>query len=104
VSIEVAENARIFERRFNPRSPYSGHIFFATKDRFYEGKLANFSRYGLFIKTTEPPDLEAVLTIALPFSDGRQSKCKGQIVWRNDEGIGVELFKKRSPVNLRIIK
>jgi PilZ domain len=104
VSIEVAENARYFERRFNPRSPYSGHIFFATKDRFYEGKLANFSRYGLFIKTTEPPDLEAVLTIALPFSDGRQSKCKGQIVWRNAEGIGVELFKKRSPVNLRIIK
>lgn len=104
MSIEVAYNARIFERRFNPRSPYSGHIFFATKDRLYEGKLANFSRYGLFIETNEPPDLEAVLTIALPFSDGRQSKCKGQIVWRNAVGIGVELFKKRSSVNLRIIK
>jgi hypothetical protein len=104
VSLHLAEKARIFERRFHPRSPYSGHIFFATKDRFFEGKLTNFSRYGLFIKTTEPPDLEAVLTIALPFSDGRQCKCKGQIVWRNDEGIGVELFKKRGLVNLRIIK
>jgi len=104
VPMKIADNAKTFERRFYPRTPYSGHIFFASKDRFFEGKLINFSRYGLYIKTSEALDLEEVLTIALPFSDGRQCKCKGQVVWCNHAGIGVELFKKRTAAGLRIIK
>lgn len=102
--MKIADNADRVERRHHPRKPYSGRILFATKDRLFEGKLVNFSRYGLFIKTTEPLDVEEVLTIALPYSDARQSKYKGQIVWRNDDGIGVELFKKRTYTNMRIIK
>jgi hypothetical protein len=102
--MKIAETPCRSERRYHPRIPYSGHIFFATKDRFFEGKLVNFSRYGLLIKTTEPLDVEEVLTIALPFLDDRHSKYKGQIVWRSDEGIGVELFKKRTDANMRVIK
>jgi hypothetical protein len=102
--MKTAENIYRSERRYHSRIPYSGHIFFATKDRLFEGKLVNFSRYGLFIKTAEPLEVEEVLTIALPFSDARQSKYKGQIVWRNDEGVGVELFKKRTYLNMRTIK
>ena len=102
--MKIAEDSCRLEKRHNPRTPYSGHIFFATKDSFFEGKLVNFSRFGLFIKTTEPLEVEEVLTIALPFSDDRQCKYKGQVVWRNDEGIGVELFKKRTNANMRIIK
>ena len=102
--MKIAEDSSKVEKRHHPRIPYSGHIFFATKDSFFEGKLVNFSRFGLFIKTTEPLEVEEVLTIALPFSDDRQCKYKGQVVWRNDEGIGVELFKKRTNANMRIIK
>lgn len=102
--MKIAEDSSRVEKRHAARTPYSGHIFFATKDSFFEGKLVNFSRFGLFIKSTEPLEVEEVLTIALPFTDDRHSKYKGQIVWRNDEGIGVELFKKRNYANMRIIK
>ena len=104
MSLKIADNVRKFERRIHPRAPYYGHIFFATKDRFFEGKLINFSRYGLFIEISEQPEIEEMLTIALPFSNGRQGKYKGQIVWRNDAGIGIELYKKRTYANTRIIK
>ena len=80
--MKIAEDSCRLEKRHHPRTPYSGHIFFAT----------------------EPLEVEEVLTIALPFSDDRQCKYKGQVVWRNDEGIGVELFKKRTNANMRIIK
>ena len=84
--------------------PYSGHIFFATRDRLYEGELKDFSRYGLGIKTSESPPIDEVITIALPFSDRRQQKYMGQIVWRDNSGIGVEVFRKRTDPKLMIIK
>jgi hypothetical protein len=102
--MKIDSRQTIIEKRTHPRAPYSGHIFFATKDRLFEGKLIDFSRYGLGIKTYEPPPLGEIITIALPFSDGRQSKCMGQIVWSDTGGFGVELFKKRKKPELRIIK
>ncbi len=92
---KAAHDLRLSERRMYPRTSYSGHIFFATKDRFFEGVLVNFSRYGLFIKIPEPLPLEETLTIALPFKEVRSCKYKGQIVRSSKEGIGVELFRKR---------
>jgi hypothetical protein len=102
--MEIAGRLATFEKRTHPRIPYSGHIFFATQDCFFEGELINFSRYGLGIKIPEPPPLDEIITIALPFSDGRQSKCVGQIVWRDEGQFGVELYKKRRSPELRTIK
>jgi len=100
---KIAQGLKLFERRIYPRTPYSGHIFFATKDRFFEGVLVNFSRYGLFIKISEPFVLEEILTIALPFIMVPQYKYKGQIVRCDKEGIGVELFRKRRALKDRFI-
>ena len=91
----IAQDLRLSERRMYPRFSYSGHIFFATKDRLFEGVLVNFSRFGLFIKISEPLPVEETLTIALPFKKVRNCKYKGQIVRCSKEGIGVELFRKR---------
>jgi len=102
--MKIDSRPSTFEKRTYPRTPYSGHIFFATKDRLFEGEIKNFSRYGLGIKTSEPPPLDEIITIALPFSDGRKNKYKGQIVWSDTDGFGVELFKKRKNPELRIIK
>jgi len=102
--LKLASTLKTFEKRIRLRSPYSGHIFFATKDRFFEGELENFCRDGLGIKISEPLPLDEIITIALPFLDGRQSKIKGQIVWRGKRRFGVELFKKRTDPELRIIK
>ena len=92
------------EERRHRRIPYSGHIFFATKDCLFEGELKNFSRYGLGIKTAEPLPLDQIIKIALPFSDGRHSKFMGQIVWTDNGRFGVELFKKHTDPELRVVK
>ena len=91
------------EKRIHARIPHSGHIFFATKDRLFEGKLENISRYGLGIKITEPMPLDEIITVAPPFSDGRKSKFKGQVVWTGVGRFGIELFKRRRRPEPRVI-
>ena len=39
--MKIAGNFKTFEKRNHPRTAYAGHIFFATKDRLYEGELKN---------------------------------------------------------------
>ena len=92
------------DKRAKPRKSFSGNIFFITKNGFNEGRLKNFSRYGLFIETTENLSVGEIITVALPHIEGRDIKCKGQIMWRNTQGCGIELFRKRSHIDLRIIK
>ena len=91
------------ENRTEPRKPYSGSILFATKDGVYEGRLNNYSQHGLFIATRVLLPVGELLTIALPYLDVNAAKRKGQILWRNDTGFGVELFRKSDNTNLRII-
>jgi Tfp pilus assembly protein PilZ len=93
-----------FDKRIKARKPSSEIIFFASKNGFYEGRLNNFSRYGLFIRTTASLCVGEIITIALPHLSGKNIKCKGQIIWRNREGCGIELFRKRSNKVFRIIK
>ena len=81
------------EKRSDPRIDYSGHIFFATKDEFYEGDLTDYSEHGLFIRTSNILPIGSVITIALPYLDG-QIKRQGQVVRANRHGFGVELFRE----------
>ena len=91
-------------QRLSQRKPYSGHIFFVANNGFNEGRLKNYSSSGLFINTSARLPVGAIITIALPFPTNEKAKCRGQILRRTAEGIGIELFVKRSPANLRIIK
>jgi len=92
------------DKRIKPRKLYSGHILFVTKNGFYEGRLKNYSRSGLFIETKASLSVGEIITIALPYQNHSHAKCKGQIIWCNKEGFGVELFKKRNAAYLKIIK
>jgi len=92
------------EKRIDARYAYSGHIFFATKDRFFEGELKNYSEQGLFIKTYEFLSLGAFITVALPYVCGQRSKVQGQILWKNHEGYGVELVKERKGKNTKLLR
>ena len=100
----VTGNKSSSDKRTKPRRPFSGNIFFTTEKGFNEGRLKNFSRHGLFIETTENLLVGEIITIALPHLNGKDIKCKGQIIWRNKQGCGIELFRKRRNINLRIIK
>ena len=85
-----------FDKRIKGRRPYSGLIFFAAKNGFNEGRLENYSPSGLFIKTKASLSVGEIVTIALPYLKAKRAKFQGQVLWSNGEGVGIELFKKRS--------
>ena len=92
------------DKRMKLRKPYPCHIFFSTKSGFAEGRLKNYSRSGLFIESEVSVTVGEIITIALPYLNGKHTKCRGQIIWCNKEGFGIELFKKRSAMTLKAIK
>ena len=91
--MESSNKDKNHEKREDPRIEYSGHIFFITKDGFYEGDLTNYSEHGLFIRTSKILSVGSVITIALPYLDGHV-KRQGQVVRTNKNGFGVELFRE----------
>jgi hypothetical protein len=95
---------KIFDTRIDPRITYIGHIFFTTKSGFFEGELTNYSRHGLFIKTQEDLTLGEIITVALPHEENNQTKFQAQILWRNNEGYGLELLRKRNDISFQIRK
>jgi len=95
---------KVFDKRIDPRVPYSGHIFFTTKSGFFEGELKNYSKHGLFIKTEEALTLGEIITVALPYVENKQIKFQAQILWRNNEGYGLELLRKRNDTSLQFRK
>jgi hypothetical protein len=97
-------NIEGLKNRIDKRIPYSGPIFFSTKSGFFEGELKNHSKNGLFIKTDEVLTLGEFITVALPYVEKKQFKCKAQILWRNSKGYGIELAKKRSVTNPQLLK
>jgi Tfp pilus assembly protein PilZ len=102
--MKQVEREKCFDKRLKPRKPYSGPVFFTTKRGFYEGRLKNYSRHGLFIESKASLSLGEVITIALPYMEHERVKCKGQVMWCKNDGCGIELFKKRNAVHLKIVK
>lgn len=90
------------DRRKDPRYPFSRYVFFATRNRLFEGDLVNYSRSGLHIQSPDIPPLGEVVTVALPYSESSNDKRKGQVVWRNEEGFGVEFFKDPRKRKMRL--
>jgi hypothetical protein len=95
---------KVREKRINKRIDYSGHIFFSTKTGFFEGELKNYSIDGLFIKTHEDLTLGEIITVALPYVEDEQIKFQAQILWRNNDGYGLELLRERNDTNLQLLK
>ena len=102
--MKITNKKNNMNKRINQRRPYSGEIFFVGKNGFNEGWLKDFSRSGLFIYTKSRLSAGEIITIALPFLNGKKVKCRGQILRCTKEGFGIELFRNRSVVNLKIIK
>jgi hypothetical protein len=100
----IADKKSNMNKRINQRRPYSGEIFFVGKNGYNEGWLKDFSRTGLFIISKARLSVGEIITIALPFLNGKKDKCRGQILRCTKEGFGIELFGNRSDINLKIIK
>lgn len=100
----IADRQINLDQRADERRPYSGHIFLVTKDGFSEGRLKDYSRSGLFIITKTRLFIGETITVAIPYTDDKLIKCRGKIVRKDKDGLGIALFRKRAQANLRIIK
>jgi hypothetical protein len=84
---------RLFSnKRKVPRQPFTGRISFVYKKKLYPGKLKNYSADGLFIIADNFFVEGEMITVALSVSDHKHDMRKGRIVWRNDEGCGVQFL------------
>jgi hypothetical protein len=92
------------ERRIEKRHASSEEIFFATAKRFYEGQLKDYGHNGLFIKCKKVLSVGEMITVVDPHPDGGNIKRKGQILWRNKEGFGLELYMHRNDRENNIIR
>ena len=92
IKMEALKTEQNIDRRVGKRQACSQAIFFATRSQFYEGQLTNYSRNGLFIKTKEDLQIGVLITVVDPHPDGEDQKRRGQIIWKNELGFGVELF------------
>ncbi len=92
------------ELRMEIRHACSEGIFFATQNRLYEGQLKDYSRNGLFIKTNEVLPIGEIITVVDPNPDGVDEKRKGEILWRNKEGFGVELYRPRNEIESQLVR
>ncbi len=81
-----------FNKRKEPRHPYPGLISFIYKKQLYPGKIKNYSLSGLFIKADILFAKGEKITVTLPDSIYKHHERKGRIVWKNDEGCGVQLY------------
>ena len=96
--MKTLNNRSNMDKRVDQRKPYSGHVFFVAKNGFNEGRLKDYSHSGLFIHTNATLPVGEIITIALPYSKNKEVKCRGQILRRTPEGVGIELFKNRTSV------
>jgi hypothetical protein len=92
------------ERRIEKRHASSEEIFFATQTRLYEGQIRDYGRNGLFIKSKNILPAGEIITVVDPHPSGGNIKRKGQILWNNEEGFGVELFKNRDDRENKVIR
>ena len=102
--MKVVNKDIYFEKRVNSRQPYLGLIFFATANRYFEGRIKNFSRYGLFIETKVSLTIGDMITIPLLHLSRGHVKCRGQIRWCNEDGYGIKILVKRNAANLKVVK
>jgi hypothetical protein len=93
-----------FELRMEKRHACSEAIFFATQSRLYEGRLKDYSRNGLFIKTKKVLAVGKMITVVDPHPETENKKRKGQILWRNKEGFGAELYRDRNDWEHKLIR
>ena len=89
----TTSSAKLFlNKRKEPRNSYSGLISFIYRKNLYTGRLINYSPSGLFIESDSLFVKGENITLTLPPSKYKNYKQKGRIIWKNDDGCGVQLL------------
>jgi uncharacterized protein (TIGR02266 family) len=96
----VEEPVRPMDRRATPRYAARFAVRFGSVDEFQREYATNISAGGLFIRTEQPPDMDAVVDVVLELPGGEPIQGKALVVHRVtpeeargrgvDPGIGVQ--------------
>ena len=96
----VEEPARPMDRRAMPRYAARFAVRFGSVDEFRREYATNISAGGLFIRTEQPPEMDAVVDVVLELPGGEPIQGKALVVHRVtpeeargrqvDPGIGVQ--------------
>jgi len=85
-----ASKKPFFNKRREPRYPYSGIVVFVYKKNLNEGILTNWSRSGLCMKTNRFFRTGEVITLSLPPSKYKNNNRQARIVWKKADACGVQ--------------
>jgi hypothetical protein len=94
------DGEKTIDSRKHPRRQYNQSTMFATQNGIFEGSIKNISSSGVFLTSESSLEVGQILTLVLPFKNGKEVKAKGEIVWMNDNGFGIKFLsvdKKSSP-------
>ena len=80
------------ESRTHSRKSYNRSTMFATQNGIYEGSIKNISSSGVFLTAENTFAVGQILTLVLPFKNGKDVKVKGKVVWSNEEGFGLKFL------------
>jgi len=95
------------EKRRHSRKACDKNTFFASRDRLYEGLVKNISFGGVFVESTKAFSEGDMLTLAVPCASNDEGlklkepfndediKMKGKIIWKNQDGFGMEFIKAK---------
>jgi hypothetical protein len=78
--------------RKHTRKQYNKSTMFATRNGIFEGSIKNISASGVFMVAKSAFKAGQIITLSLPFKNGKEVKVKGEIVWTNDEGFGLKFL------------
>jgi hypothetical protein len=89
---DAGDNA--WDQRTHPRRHCRESTFYATSGSLYEGLIENIGLKGVYIRSVQPIEVGEIITVAVPTTTSdRGVKLRGEIVWKNARGFGVD-FKK----------
>jgi ribosomal protein S1 len=98
--LESNDRKKTKDSRKHSRRPYDQFTLFTSQNGIFEGSIKNISASGVFLAAKNTLEVGQILTLVLPFKNGKDVKVKGQIVWANGEGFGVKFLsidKQSSP-------
>ncbi len=78
----------------SPKNPDRKTIKFTDHRKTYEGLIKDVSSSGMFLSTEENFSEGQVLSFEIPQKNGDNAKINGQVVWVDDEGLGVIFTEK----------
>ena len=68
---------------------YRKTIKFSDRGETYEGRIKDISPCGVFLATQGPFEIGQILSFALPLKNSTEALVEGQIIWADDNGLGV---------------